>query len=723
VLIALAPARAPALIRVGGVPDLDARDVQVVGRLAYVADFSFGLRVIDVSNPEEPAVIGGLAHPGADAVAVEGDLAVLSFVLGDLPAVVDVSDPEQPIELARFDHPWCQGRAILVDRIAFVGGVRLCVMDLSDPSRPRRLALAPLAGTINDIERIGNVAFVVTSFGIFLGGYLQLVDLSTPAAPAVLSQVELPSAAWDVALAGDVAWGAQADALTSIYVADPSAPVWIATASIPGAVPYHRRMEIRGAIGYLTAGDEGLQALDLSDAVAPRVLGALDTRGDAQGIALVGDLAFVASGLGGALDVIDVSYPFAPVERSHHETPAPALALALGDGRAYLAGSEAWSGPGFLEILDVSDPAAPDRLGGLAFSEAVRDVGLSGETACLAGGAFRTIDVSDPAHPAPLAELDSDSESIEVTGSLAVTDQRRFDVSDPNAPIDLGFGNPADDFVIVGDRVYSAAGSRGLLVTDLATSQRLATLPGTRFAAAVDVDGATAYLGEQGAVGNEEPGFGWLRAIDVSDPSLPMELATLETHGAVHDVEAGAGLAYLATRGYDGGGVVAIDVADPTRPRELGALHTPGLPADVEVENGLVHLADGPDGFRILDFGPEYRGARTPVPLLVDVDVGPGSRDRIKPKRRRFKLALLSSQSLPAAEIDPASLAFGPTGVPALGRVRLRDVNRDGVPDLVARFVLGDGGLGSGGGDACVTGSLRDGRRFVGCDDVYVRPR
>lgn len=727
-LIALAPARAPALIRVGGVSGLDARDVQVVGRLAYVADSSFGLRVIDASNPEGPAAIGGLAQPSALSVAVEGDLAVLSFGLPYLPVVIDVSDPEQPTELARFDHAWCNGRAILVDRIAYVAGTHLCVMDLTEPSRPRRLALLPLPGPVNDIERVGHVAFLATQFGIFLSGSLELVDLSTPAEPVMLPRVQFPSIAYDVAVAGDVAWVAHGDALTAIDVSDPHAAAAIATTPIASVVPGPRHMEIRGSTGYLTARERGVQAFDLSDPLAPRPLGSLKTPGLAYGITLVGQLAFVATAFtGGALELIDVSYPFAPVELSHHETPASALAVALQGDRAYLAGSQAWSGPGFLEILDVSDPAAPAPLGALGLSAAVRDVELVGETACLAGGEFRTIDVADPTDPAPLAELDSYAEELEVVGSLAVTDQRRFDVSDPSAPVDVGGGGQSNAFVILDDLVYRTEHSGGMVVTELATAAVVATLPsslpGSRFAASIDVEGATAYLGEQGAVGNEEPGFGWLRAIDVSDPGLPEELATLETHGAVHDVEAAAGLVYLAAQGYDASGVAAIDVADPTRPRALGAFPTPGLPEDVEVENGLVHLADGPGGFRILDFGPEYGGARAPVPLLVDVDVGPGSRDRIKPRRRRFKVALLASPSLSPAEIDPASLAFGPSGVPATGRVRLRDVNRDGVRDLVARFALGDGGLGSGRVDACVEGSLRDGRRFVGCDDVFVRAR
>ncbi len=42
-------------------------DVAVVGGLAYVADYYEGLRIIDVSNPEQPVEIGALDTPGAVA--------------------------------------------------------------------------------------------------------------------------------------------------------------------------------------------------------------------------------------------------------------------------------------------------------------------------------------------------------------------------------------------------------------------------------------------------------------------------------------------------------------------------------------------------------------------------------------------------------------------------------------------------------------------------------
>ena len=56
---------ASALITVGTLDTPGyARDVEVMGDLAYVADGDSGLRVIDVSNPAFPVELGALGTPG-----------------------------------------------------------------------------------------------------------------------------------------------------------------------------------------------------------------------------------------------------------------------------------------------------------------------------------------------------------------------------------------------------------------------------------------------------------------------------------------------------------------------------------------------------------------------------------------------------------------------------------------------------------------------------------
>jgi hypothetical protein len=76
----------------------------------------------------------------------------------------------------------------------------------------------------------------------------------------------------------------------------------------------------------------------------------------------------------------------------------------------------------------------------------------------------------------------------------------------------------------------------------------------------------------------------------------------------------------------------------------------------------------------------------------VDVRVEP---ETIVPRSNGLlKVAILSSQSFDALQIDPLSVRFGPLAAPA-ERVSVHDVNRDGGADLVAAFRIAATGIAS----------------------------
>ncbi len=82
-----------------------ARAVAVSGAVAYVADVTFGLQVIDVSDPGSPVILGSVGTPGrAFGVAVSGAVAYVADWTSGLQ-VIDVSDPGNPVILGSVDTP------------------------------------------------------------------------------------------------------------------------------------------------------------------------------------------------------------------------------------------------------------------------------------------------------------------------------------------------------------------------------------------------------------------------------------------------------------------------------------------------------------------------------------------------------------------------------------------------------------------------------------------
>lgn len=104
--------------RVGSLPTAEAREVVLAGGLAYVADGYSGLKVIDVSIPSNPRLVGSTDTPDfAFSIAVSGALACIADGIGGLQ-VIDISDPSVPSIVGHVINTVCtRGRAPRLARL------------------------------------------------------------------------------------------------------------------------------------------------------------------------------------------------------------------------------------------------------------------------------------------------------------------------------------------------------------------------------------------------------------------------------------------------------------------------------------------------------------------------------------------------------------------------------------------------------------------------------
>ena len=120
-------------------------------------------------------------------------------------------------------------------------------------------------------------------------------------------------------------------------------------------------------------------------------------------------------------------------------------------------------------------------------------------------------------------------------------------------------------------------------------------------------------------------------------------------------------------------------------------------------------------GDALIDFG-----------LTVEIDMKPGSRaNTINPSARGvIPVALLGSDQFHVSEVVLDTLELGPDGATPVGLPEggHKDVNGDGLVDLVVHFRTAETGLAWPDTEACLRGELRDGRRFKGCDSIHIVP-
>lgn len=201
--------------------------------------------------------------------------------------------------------------------------------------------------------------------------------------------------------------------------------------------------------------------------------------------------------------------------------------VAIDDRYAYVALE------GGVEILDVARLDQPRRVSLLVLDDMrVRDIAVVGDLLAFTGeGALRLWDVSDRAHPKALSEV-------------AIELPKRF--------------------VAHGKLMLVTADYNGLRIVDVGDPRHpseVGSLEGPGDAACVAVAGNCALVGDYAG--------GGLYLVDIANPRRPRKAGLWQGGGIIGDVTVAGAVAYVAM-----GDLRAIDVSNPAQPKEVAAVES-----------------------------------------------------------------------------------------------------------------------------------------------------
>jgi len=288
-------------------PRGDARDLAVSGSYAFVADWEGGLRVIDIADPAAPALLGSVDTGWRTwAVAASGSTAYVAGLGMDLQ-VVDASNPALPTVVGSttaYGYGYYRERLLVAGSTLFAAVGSLQIIDVSDPTTPETLGSLSSWWNANDVALEGTTAFVAGGGGPDYG-VLVVLDTTDQTAPTVIGTMESDAAARAVAVYGShVLLGTGYDSAinglwrNSLYVidvADPTTPTVTGSLDLPD-VP--NSITVSGSNALVADSSGGLIVVDVSTPSAPRILERIPTSRSAAGVGLsdATGTAWVASG-------------------------------------------------------------------------------------------------------------------------------------------------------------------------------------------------------------------------------------------------------------------------------------------------------------------------------------------------------------------------------------------------------------------------------------------
>jgi hypothetical protein len=438
---------------------------------AYVVSFT-RMAILDVSDPMSPVVQGEWAPDSVLSyyVCVKDNYAYVcaacAMGMNDALIILDISDPAVPYELGRcYLGQWM--KLVIKGNYAFVTGWGLRVVDISDPFNPH-----VVRGYLVDFP-VGNPQ--LKDDCLFVGGMvLYVFDVSTPADPVLMNHVSFCNTS-RITVRGDYLYSMAISRIVALDVTEPFLPFQVGEYDITAGAS-----GIDVSENFAIFGDNRANIFRIIDITDPQncfELGkcSINFRATINPKFMIsGDYLYVTAYDSG-MRVIDISDLTGPYEVGYCYVPGlPPYYSNVGSvcvqgDYAYLgcSGSSGAGGYAFA-VCNISNPANPYFVGGIARSDTFRSIGevfVNGSYAygCAATG-LRIIDISNPGNPSCIAKcsLSTDAYYLYVSGDYAYIDDPnggRFwiiDVSDPYNPWPAGYYYPirVNDIYVEGDYAY-----------------------------------------------------------------------------------------------------------------------------------------------------------------------------------------------------------------------------------------------------------------------------
>lgn len=369
-------------------------------------------------------------------------------------------------ELSRWpEYPRGPGQSLeVVGNTAYVaaGTAGLVVFDLTDELNPRRSGGLDTPGFCSFVTVAGNYAFLIDGREGLL-----IVDVSVPSTPRLVGSYPNPPGTGpdsrpkrhhSVAVQGNRAYLTSTDSLLILDITDPRIPAPLSSFALPATI-FSRELTVAGNKLYLAARNAGLLIIDVSDSLAPRLLGTYTRlNADVRYVDLYGSFAVISHW--DFLQVIDVSNPATPTPVGQYVPGFTIVGLKIVGDLAVLG---LWRNLEYLPksniaILSVADITAPALIFRYPVPHVPTSVVATSDRvyATDTAGKLHTVSLSSSGEFTPRAKfsIGGYARQVVVSGEFAYLcdgDLQIFSLANPERPVRVGTYPDVSEFAITGN--------------------------------------------------------------------------------------------------------------------------------------------------------------------------------------------------------------------------------------------------------------------------------
>jgi hypothetical protein len=614
----------PATVTIGGIAGTNVSvDSATQIRVTVPASITYGTAAIVVTTPsgiltsangfayavprgvnlELAGQIGGLSN----AVAIQGNYAYLAVGAG--LDILSLTNPSSPAFVGHVALPGLANGLSVAGQYLYVADddAGLEIVDVSNPAAPRVRGFYATSGPALGITTVGGLVYLADG-----NGGVQIVNVANPDAPTLVGSVATPSPATQISVhvsAEGVAAYVIDGNVEVVNVSNPLNPVITRTISQVGS---SNHMTIAGAYAYVSISNHGMDVYSIASPFVPAFLARFQDGSDYQCTAYANGQIYAS--VFGYVQVNDVSNPAAPVKVNSSVVQFFTNQLVAVGNHIYVAGKG-------MQVVDISTPSSISLSGSyVGQGSQVMDVAVSGTTAYILtdNHILTIVDATNPGAPVANSSYTILPTNVGAT-TVVVSGKRAYvaganlsviDVSNPFAPSSLGtysfsmLGITVYRVLVVGNTAYAVGldesnGRPRFAVLDVSNPASITSIGGVDFASGTNQSPCIAIRGSLAYVVDHANGLQIVNFSNSNAPTLRGKYAPTGSDNRSIALSADGNYAFIA----DGqtGFIKVVDVRNPDAPSLVSSYDMGSYALDVVQANGLVYVGAAAAGVKVFD--------------------------------------------------------------------------------------------------------------------------